>query len=195
MEKRSFSRSYPILAPEDKAMIATTTIIAKQLAVFIFTRTFPIGWGDTPPTGEALAQRIPCAMVVFKRAFRFGCDQNLPVKWHAKSARKIAAVASDAAVGNYATSRHFQSTISCVKQTLSPLRPLSSLRLKNVTRDQTPCARRMIWASVAVAAGTGSHVSPSRITTISSASPSASDKSEVAMTTAIPSSARARSVA
>ena len=36
-----------------------------------FIRTFPIGWGDTPPTGEALARRIPCAMVVFNRAFRF----------------------------------------------------------------------------------------------------------------------------
>jgi hypothetical protein len=40
-----------------------------------------------------------------------GCDQNLFVQRNAKSARKIAAVASYAAVGGYATSRHFQSTV------------------------------------------------------------------------------------
>jgi hypothetical protein len=49
-------------------------------------------------------------MVFFKRAFRFGCDQKLSMQRNAKSARKMAAVASNAAVGGYATSRHFQST-------------------------------------------------------------------------------------
>ena len=38
-------------------------------------------------------------------------DQNLSVQRNAKIARKIAAVASYAAVGGYATSRHFQSTV------------------------------------------------------------------------------------
>jgi len=39
-----------------------------------------------------------------------GRDQKLSMQRNAKSARKMAAVASNAAVGGYATSRHFQST-------------------------------------------------------------------------------------
>ena len=40
-----------------------------------------------------------------------GCDQNLSVHRNAKRARKMAAVAPHAAVGGYAISRHFQSTV------------------------------------------------------------------------------------
>ena len=89
----------------------------RQLPAIAFFRVSPNVRGSAPlaSENEVVAQRIPQGMARFNGGLESGRDQKLSMQRNSKSAMKIATVASDAAVGGYATSRHFPETLCSLR--------------------------------------------------------------------------------